>query len=586
MTFDGVTTLSINTVGNSDFSGANLVAAAATNVTITSNASGSIAFTSALEASTGLATLVLSANGTDAADITLGAINASATADKLTSITLSGVSGADVTVGVIELGNGATGAATGTMTLIAGNGSVVGTSATDVTTTGAYTLTLNLDAQASGTIGIGDISMLAGTAATAASTAISLVVAPVTIGTGGAVRVEKVLFDTAGASLTLGAVNVAQSGGFTFGATAIQASADLVNIDVSDINVTLAAEASATFGTILTTAGAVSSITLSVADSASAAMGVINASSVGAISVNVNGDGEVDFAGITAVSNIGAISLTIADEADVTVAAISAGGDIGAITINIGASATANFDTIDASSIGDISISGAGFVDFGAFTATRVGTINATNMTSGTFNLDLSGITNNATVNLGAATNTVLVGKGNDSITLLAGSTGNDHIQFNTTAQDTDRIINFNAGSTGADVFEIFVSAFGGLVVAGSAAAGIATGTVAIDLGFVTAATALAATDNVIVLGTGQYASLAEMKSAIASGGSMLLTLGSATAGNILIAWSDTNGDTNISIVAVGAGATGIASGASAQTIAILQGVTPGALVAANFDFI
>ena len=589
ITLDGAQSVSINNLGGeSDFSASDLIANAAASVTITSNGSASIAFTSALEAATGITTLTLSANGSDAADITLGTLS-SATADKLTTISLSGVSGADVTVGAVKLGNGITGAAAGSISLTTGNGSIVGTSAADVTTTGAYSLSLSLDAQASGTVNLSDIVMNAGTAATAASTGISLTVAPVTVGANGLVRVEKIALDgaTAGAQVNIGAVNVGTSAGFIFAASGIWATA-IANVDVSDINVTLGADASATFGTILTTGGAVGNISLTVADSASGALGVINASAIGTIGTTVVGDGAVSIAGLTAVSNVGAITLSIADEGDVTIAAISAGGDVGNITIGNGASGTANFDTIGASSIGNITVSGAGYVDFGLLSATRVGTIDTTQMTSGTFNINLTAVTNAAEVKLGAGTNTVISGVGNDVITLKAGVTGNDFIQFAIATQGTDNIINFGAGTTGGDVIVIGGTGMG--LINGSG--GVASADKDASLKVMVSGTAtMAAASNIIVL-TRAAASTAAMVNQLSAGAAFASGLASGATYDVMVVWTD-GADSYLTIVTVGTtGASGtttaFASAASVTaggTLAVLQGVTPGALVAANFDF-
>jgi hypothetical protein len=241
-------------------------------------------------------------------------------------------------------------------------------------------------------------------------------------------------------------------------------------------------------------------------------------------------------------------------------------------------------------------VSGALDVTFGNISATTIGGIDATQLgVSGAFTIDLSGVTDAVEVNLGAGTNTIISGQGNDVITLQAGTTGNDAIQYDAMNQATDNIINFFA--SGLDTIELFMSA---LSVVGQNTGGlrdydgsaIATGNIAVDLGFVTAATAtLAATDNVLVLGTA-YATTAAMMTFMKTG----LIFGSAAmagSGGLVVAWTDGD-DTMVSIVnfevasAQGGGTTGslVSATLSTTTLASIAGVTPGALVAANFDFV
>jgi hypothetical protein len=439
--------------------------------------------------------------------------------------------------------------------------------------------------------------MLPGTAATAASTAISLVVNPLTVGAAGRVAIDAIGMTgaTAGAQITFGEIILGTSAGFSVsGIDAGTAATGVADVDVSNIAITLGEDSSATFATILTTGGAVGAITTVGADSASASFAAINASSIGAITVTVAGDAEADFAGLTAVSNIGAITLSIADEADVTIAAISAGGDIGNITIGNGASATANFDTIDASSIGSITISGAGFVDFGAVTATRVGTVDASQMTSGNFTIDLSGITNAAEITLGKATNTVTSGKGNDVITLVSGRTavaGNDTIIYSTATDGVDSINNFikGAAASGGDVI-----AFGtGLMVMNGSATKTDSTTLLLTTASANGAIAVAGSAgsvaHVVIITATSFASTAAFASAIGSGGSLEIGAGTgeSTAGSIVVVWTD-GFDSYVSLATAAAGKSGadaIITG-TLNTVAVLNGVTPGALVAANFDFV
>jgi hypothetical protein len=239
--------------------------------------------------------------------------------------------------------------------------------------------------------------------------------------------------------------------------------------------------------------------------------------------------------------------------------------------------------------VGSITVSGSGWVDFGVVSAISVAGIDLRNQGSGgTFTIDLSAVTNGVVVDGGRGTTTITSSIGNDEFYLKTGL-GTDTIVYSSTGQAADSVFRFQAGTSDDKIaFSVSALSAGGvtLVVAGSAAAGIATGTVAVDVATASGAATLAATDNIVLLATGQYTSLADMRSAIASGGSVLLGLASATAGSMLIVWTDTNGDANVSLVAVGAGATGFASGASAETLVTLAGVSADAFAAGNFDFV
>jgi len=583
--------------GEADLAITNLTANALQTLTVTSNGSAGVTLTSGLEANTALTSVSVIAQGSDAADVTLGGINHSGSALGFNTLSLTGTGGADIVVGAVEMGNGATAASTGTITMAAGNGSVVGTTAMDVSVTGANTLTLNLSAEASGTVQLGDVMMVAGTASTAAVSAHGIVIAPVTVGSNGLVAIDAIgIGSTAGGTLTLGAVTVGTSAGFVLASGGVIHGHNIDgNATISDVTITLGADASASVGEIEITAGAVGAISLTIADSASASFGEMAASAIGAISVTVSGDGEADFVGLTAASNIGAITLTLTEDADVTIGAISAGGDLGNIIIGNAKSATANFATIGASSIGNITISGAGFVDFGTFSASRVGSIDASAMASGTLNIDLSGVVNAAEIRLGSATNTVISGEGNDVITLLAGRTavaGNDNIRYTTATQGTDNIINFIAGAaaSGGDQIE-FGTALNTRIIAGSGLITDATTVVVETATTASGAITIGSAASVVLVAATAFASTAAFHSAVATGGTLeinMVGVGSATAGSLVIVWTDGT-DSYVSLVGVEAtaGTNALVSGvANIQTVAQLAGVTPGALVAANFDFV
>jgi len=603
-TFSADSTLTALTIqssgGEADLTFTTASGAGVTTLTILANGSGAITLTSGFDAGSALKTVVVVASG-DAADVTLGAVAAANTA--LSSVTLTGNSAGDVTVGALQFGNGATADAAGTLTLNAANGSVVGTTAMDISASGSFSLTIAVNASASGSVAIGDILFSAGTASTAASAA-SLTINAGTIGNNGSVRVEKINFEagTAGQKLNIGTVVLGTTAGFEIGASGI--SADGVNnIAISTTNITVGADASATIGSggIFTTGGSVGAITLTVADSGSARFGNIFASAVGAIVARASGDGEVDIGGITGTDAIGAITLVAQGEADVHIGAISGSGTVGAINIGVEVSASAVFSTIAGTSVGAITVSGAGYVSFGAITANSIGLVDATQMTSGTFIIDLSGVTRAAEVKLGAASaNTVISGVGNDVITLLGGKTavsGNDHIRYTTATQGTDNIVNFIAGNSasGGDVIEFgtgFAGASAGIIVGSSLATDSTTVVVALAT-TASGAITIGSGVSVVLVNATAFASTAAMVSALATGGSLEVNRAAGdagtTAGSIVVVWTD-GSDSYVSLVGVTAGASGtnalIENGSALQTVAIITGVTPGAFVAANFDFV
>jgi len=278
---------------------------------------------------------------------------------------------------------------------------------------------------------------------------------------------------------------------------------------------------------------------------------------MGSISITLAATGAVDVGAISAAQTIGGIELaTSVDESDVT------------------------FSTIGASAVGAISVAGAGNLTIGKITATSVGQVTSTLGKSGQFIIDLSGVTTGVKVSLNAGTNVVTTSKGADRIELGA-STGSDTIRFESAA-GTDVIANFQTTD---------VLAFRGTALDinnGSGAS--ATADMAIDISVVVmAATSMSATDNIIILGTA-LANNAAVSAWLATN----LTFGTAldSTGSFVIAWTDGYGDTNINLITHTAGSASAVTFGSAgvvftnTTMATLTGVTPGALVAANFDFI
>lgn len=571
-----VKTVAINTsAGETDLVITAISGNAVSSLTINSNGSGSIVMTSAFEANTGITSVTINASGSDAADVTIGALigGSSITADKFTGLTMVGRSGADITVGALDLGNGATAAASATISLDAGSSSVVGTDALDVTTTGDFDLNVNAIASQSATVALGTITLNAGTAASGAS----LNIGAMTVGTGAFFGVEKFVGTQSGAQVTIGAlvgeqdstIEIFGSGGFV-GVMNTAATAAASGMDLGSINATLGASANLLMGAgtgsvaFQSTGGVIGTVSLTIADDATAEIGTIDASGVGAITLSVAGDGAAIFGGVSAVASIGSINVGVA------------------------ASASATFAAIQANNIDGITVSGAGAVLIGTVSASAVGTIDARQLISGTFTIDLSGVDADTEIKLaGTTTNTVISGKGNDIFTLAAGTTGNDHIQYATASQGVDQIIGFAAGTTGGDVIEILdaLGYSGQLRDADGAAVGSAT---AVNFSvLITAAATLDTADNVIVLGTG-FDSNASALSFLTSG--ITFTTAVAGDGSWLVVYG-TGSDTVVSVLSVSTATSllTLASGSAALSLtqmAVISGVTPGALVAGNIDIV
>ncbi len=568
-TFDSDTkSIAINAVtGSGAIAFTDLLVGGATAVTITSNASGGITLGTGISGSA-LSVVSLVANGS--ADIAGETIEGTG----LTSITLDANGGGNIfladTGSGIELGNGTTGAlATVTVNLNAETNSDVGTAAAGasgilVNTTGAIALTVNINApSASGGVHLGIIDVELGDAS-AATTNTIINISAGTVASNSIIRTETINVNAmTGTQVSIGAVSLGASATFVLASGGIDAT-DVDNVDVTDLNLTLAASAIAAVGAITTTGGMVNSITLSAADGASATFGAIRASGVGAISLTIGSGASANFGDI----------------------AVSASGSIGSIEIAGSDTGGVTFGSLSASAVGSIAISGALDVTFGTITATRVGSINSANQgTGGAFTIDLSGVTNAVEGVLGAATNTIISGAGNDVFTLKTGSTGNDNIRYSTATQGTDNIINFGVGTTGTDDIEFVLASYGatgGL----QDASGSARATVDLSA-LITAAATLAADDNIIVLGTA-FDPNASALGFLTSGITFLTAL--AGEASFLVVYG-TGADTVVASlrVATSTSLTTLASGSASLTlnqVAIISGVTPAAFVAGNFEIV
>ncbi len=550
----------ISSGGEADMSFGDTVAIGGVSaVTVTSNGSAGISFSTGGFAGTALSSVALNANGAGA--VTVGAVSGTA----LTSVSLNG---ADITLGALALGNVATASETSTMNLSLTQGATSTMAVGAITVTGQGTLNVGITQNSTGaTATIGAIT-LSDTIATGDQT-VNLSVGAVAVGDNGAVQIGQVTVTaaaatTAGAQITLGAVTIGANGYYGVSGIAV-GSAGVLNVDVSDISVNAGSSADFNIGDITTNAGIVGSTQVTLATGASATFGVVAASAVGAYTLNLAGvSADLNMGNVSAAQRVGAIEIVGVD----------------------GASAT--FGTISASAVGAISVSGALDVVFGVIGGNTIGEVNAQGLgASGSFTIDLSSVSGAAEIKLGAATNTILSGDGRDVITLLAGRTGNDVIRYTTAnTSGTDSIIGFFAGSTGLDQIEIAATGLG--LVSQTAGAAI-TADAAVDLFLVTAGgttSTMTGADNIILLGSA-FATTAGMIAAVVDGGTQEIILnGTAVTGSTFtIVWTD-GSDSYVSLLQV-SGATGLSlTTGSVTTLAQLSGVTPGALVAANFDFV
>jgi len=542
-----------------------------TSLTVTSNGSAGITFNNVdLAGSGALKTVTLSANNSNAADIALGDISGSA----LTSINLTAVSGADISVGTLDLGNDASGGTQDeTISIVQGSNSDVTVGA--ITVSGQGTLNINITQNATGITDIAQITLIKSTEATADEVGKNITFGAVTVAASGEVAINGIDMAAAGtgAQVVFGEVVVSQDGGYSAGAI----SGSGVNIDVSSFTITVGASATATFGAIEgLSAGAVGARTITLLSDATATFGAVTASAISTHSIVANTGASANFGAMTSEGAVGAITIGGVDGADVEFGAIGASGAIGAI-----------------------SVSGSLDVTIGTISAASIGNINNTQQgVSGSFTIDLSGVATAARVNLGVAANTVISGLGNDVITLTGGQTaaaGNDVIRYNTAAAGIDSITNFIGGNaaSGGDRIEFASAALGisgGLRDADGVA--LSDSTTMVFGTAISAAATLGTTGNILVFATG-FATTGALTTFLTSAGAITFATADMNgSGNFVAIYSDTNGqDTYVALVHFDSGAAAQATMASAADVtvtnlAVIRGVSPGALVAANIDIV
>jgi len=569
-TLGGTGSLQVGNGGNASIGGA-------TAITFNANGNANINYDSVIAGGSTLTTVNVNTLGgvsSTAASATLVGIGGTG----ITTINLVASGAGDIEIGAVALGNGAS-AVAATATINVTQAVEQDTTIGAIDTTGGMALTINAPSiGSSGSLVMADIEIAEGSAT---AMAMGVTFNAITISTGASFELDGIDLEgsATGAQVVIGTITMNSGASLDFGsASGISANA-VGNVDISSITLVMGASATANFGTIKTTAGAVGNITVNLGDGATATFGAVSASSIGSHSLVLASGASASFGNMQAYSGNNANQ---GAKAGIEIAGVD-GADV-------------SFGTIQASAVGSISVSGALNVSIGAITTTTLGEVNATGLgVSGVFTIDMSGVTNAVEVKLGAAQNTIISGIGNDVITLTGGRTsvaGNDVIQYSTATQGTDNIINFIAGNaaSGGDRIEFASADLAARIIVGSALATDASTLVATVATTASGAITIGSGDSIVLINATAFGSTAAFHSAIATGGTLEINMAgaSATAGNLVVVWTDGN-DSYVSLVAVHAtaGTNALVSGvAGIQTLAQLSGVTPAALVAANFDIV
>jgi len=561
--------------------------------------------------------------------ITLGAISATA-ADLVFNIGAGDGGTAGLVVGnIVAGGTTALGSLTVNAVLATAQSATFGTysGSSQLYTLGtanlavSATLTLGEIDVADAALSLGTITMATGSTVTVGVIDASAVAATtVTLGSG--------------ADFVLGNVTASKSiGNLTItGATAstVIMSGMAASSTIGAVAITLASGAtylnnnsgSTTTGDAFVAAKSISGFTLTLATGASADIGVIEASAIGDVEIKMGSSSTTIIDGIQATGAAGSggvlSSVTFSGAGSITVGDIHAasGGSIGAVrltlatgntaditslgdandyieslTISVASGASADIATLQASAIGSITITGTGTVNLPSIkSSSTIGTADFSGA-SGIVVANFSGVASVPVIKAGHGTNTIDLGTGASTVTLFSGS-ASDSITIFSTGTNKQTIVGFEAG-TSRDVLILDATTMVSgtstttgmhLIEVGSGSGVTALSTV--SLMNVTASMTLTTGSNIIVLGTGSYTSLADMKSAITTGGSLALTMpASGSAGGLLVLWTDTSGGANLSVITASTGAV-LATGASASTLVTFSAVTAGAFVAANFDVV
>jgi len=469
--------------------------------------------------------------------IASGATTLTLTSDASGSVTLTDVSAGTVAGVVLSaLGSGAA---------IATDGVVLasGTQSITITTSGDASVNLN-DAtvsQSSGamavTINVGDSGDVGNTNAldlTMSAGTASTITVDATIGASGTLALGNLgVANLTGSTVTLSGLTIGASGV----ATVTTMSADTIGA----FNISVAAGASATIAGI--TGDNIGAITLT--GSGHTIMDIHATSGVGAISV---GEGATGSTVTVQAKSIGDISLA-GNSGSVL---MSATGSIGNITIT-GSGATVTNSS--AASFGDITVQGNGTVSIDLGRASGVGTFTSVGH-SGTVTINASGATDAMNAALGNSTNEVYVslagsqaaGAGDGDIYTLVAGTGTSKFHLSTTGNQDVSIYNFDLTSA-TDKIYLSTAAFDLGLSTAATAGDITAGALSV---MATAGAFTMTATSVIVLRSGTFTDVLDMLSGIASAGTYAITVGSVgvTAGqDIVVAWADTNGDTHITLV-------------------------------------
>jgi len=471
-----------------------LTALGSTNITITSDASGSVTLSDYSAAS--VAGVVLNALGSGAAISSEGVVLTSGS--QTITITTSGDAAINLNDAAVTQSSGAM-----LVTINVGDSGDVGNNdALDLTMTAgtASTITVNATVGSSSTLVLGNLGVQNVTGST-------ITLSPMTIGSSGVAGIASMSADTIG------------------------------NFDIS-----LGQSGSANIAGI--TADNIGSITLT--GSGRVTMDIHATSGVGAISV---GAGAVGTTIVAASKSVGAISLN----GNSSTLTMSATGSIGNITLAGSGMTVTNSMT---ASFGDITVAGNGSVSVNVGAATGVGTFSSVGH-SGTVTFIANSATEAVSGELGNSTNEIYVSKAGsqaagiadgDVYTLISG-TGTSKFHLASTANQDISIYNFDL-TTATDKIYLSTAAFDLGLNTAATAGDIAGGVLSVNA--TAGAFTMASSTQVIVLRSGTFVDVLDMLSGIASAGTYAITVSGegVTAGqDIVIAWADKNGDTHVTLV-------------------------------------
>lgn len=605
VSFDAATKrVNITTSNDTDVSLDSLAAPGATNATITTAASASFTGTGMFAAASSLASVTLAAAGTDAADIVIGDTtrigSTTAVSAQGFALTVSGRDSADVTLGGVTL---AASVAAGAITLDAASGSqiVFGTGITGAAESSIASITGS--AGESGVITLSEVS-----------------IAQTATATNG---IGQITFSGAsGAAITLGTASAARIAGISVSAGAsttylqgpVQASA-IGNISI----------AAATAG--LSTISATGNIGTFTFTGSSLNAGVISASAIG--NVTINAAGTATLAGLTSNADGTDIGNVRFDGGILTITGLGTatnGGGTGSIgSLSFSARNNVDINSIDAGTVGTITLSGSGSFSLGLLNSDNFRTFDASGVkgsaattTSTTVSADFTLVTSAISVTLGAsASNKIVSGQNNDTITFATGSlavaTATDTVVYSQQAQGLDQIISFEQG-TGGDVIQLLVSTTAAAVTIATSdiklvtfGDGAGAGTAIVGATGITNVANVAAagafdigTADYVVLSFTSFSNANSVVEALATGGLAALNYNATgfvglTGANVLVVWS--NGQNSfVTLVDIGnadgtspgTAIVSLANTANFVTLAELEGVSKTELASwgnGNIDF-